>query len=320
MNFNHKRAIGRFHLLTAKASLAFLSALLPIACTWPDWKKEYPPVAAPHTRVEAVRETIHGVELTDPYRWLEDQQSPETRAWIDAQNDYTRKMLASFKGREAIKKRLGELMKIDTMSAPIARGGRYFFSRKLADQDLWVIVMREGLDGKDQVLVDPHPMSPDHSTSVGIMDISDDGKLLAYFVREGGKDETAVRFLDVDSRRELTDALPPARYFGLSLAPDKSGFYYSRHGEEGSRIYYHKMGGEPASDRKIFGDGYGPEKLVYAFLSENGRHLVITVHHGSAAKKTEVYSKNAALDGPIIPIVNDLDARFEPQVGGDTLY
>ncbi len=310
------------NLIRAKA-VVFLVIVLILelsGCSYSEWKSAQPPIPFPATRQENAKDTLHGIEIADPYRWLEDQQSPETRQWIETQNRYTRAMIGQYEGREAIKKRLGELMRVDSIGLPVERAGRYFFMKKLADQDLNVIYMRRGLTGKDEILVDPHPLSPDRSTSVGIMDISDDGTLLAYSLRQGGKDEVAVKLLNVDTGETLSDSMPPGRYFGVSITQDKHSIYYSRHDESGSRIYVHAIGDDPANDKKIFGDGYGPGQLVSAFVSDNGKHLIIVVNHGSAAKKTEVYAKNLSVNGSIVNIVNDLDARFEPEVGGDTLY
>jgi len=274
----------------------------------------------PKTRTENVNEVLHGVEIVDPYRWLEDQNSPETRAWIDAQNEYTDSRLGSLPGRDEIKQRLAQLIKIDAIGTPRVRNGRYFFSRRRADHDLYVIYTRDGLKGQDQVLLDPHPMSPDRTTSVNLLDVSDDGTLIAYGVRDGGQDEIAINLLDVNTRKTLPDHLPKARHFGVSLKPDKSGFYYSRHGADGPRVYYHAMGTDPKNDVEIFGKGYGPEKIIAADLSEDGQWLVLTVLHGSAADKTEVYVKDVANQGPIVTIVNDIQARFFGDVGGDTLF
>jgi len=265
----------------------------------------------PETKTDDVVENLHGVELVDPYRWLEDQNSPETRAWIEEQNKLTRSVLDPLDGRKAIEQRLSELMKIDSIGMPIARGGRYFFMRRRADQDLFLIMMREG--GADHILIDPHPMSADHTTSVQLLDVSDDGRLIAYAIRAGGEDETTIRLFDVDSLWDLEEVLPRARYFGVSLKPDKSGFYYTRHESEGPRVYYHPMGPDPASDVRIFGEGYGPEKIISAGLSEDGRMLIITVFHGAGARKTEIYFQDLNDGGPITALVNDLDARFSAE-------
>ncbi|HEX9975527.1 MAG TPA: hypothetical protein VGD14_25980, partial [bacterium] len=180
--------------------------------------------APPPTRTDNVAETIHGVAIVDPYRWLENQDSSETRAWIDAQNQFTHSIIDKLPGREKLEKRLTELMKTDRISMPLERNGRYFLSKRSADQEQWVIYMRQSLEGEDVVLIDPHPMSPDHTTSVDLLDISNDGTMMAYGIQEGGQDEQSVRLFDVDQKSDLPDQLPKARYFGVSIKPDKSGF------------------------------------------------------------------------------------------------
>ncbi|MFQ5817769.1 MAG: prolyl oligopeptidase family protein [Terriglobia bacterium] len=276
------------------------------------------PKLPPKTRTDNVKEILHGVEIVDPYRWLEDQQSPETRAWIDAQNEYTQSVIGSLAGREQLKQRLTELMKIDTLGQPRVRNGRYFFSKRLANQDLFVIYMRKGLTGKDEVLIDPHPWSPDRTTSATLLDVSNDGSVVAYGVRQGGEDEITVKLLEVDTRKDLPDQLPRARYFSVSLKPDKTGFYYARHGAEGPRIYYHAMGEDPVADRELFGTGYGPDKIIAAELSEDGRYLLITVFHGWV--RSEVYYQDLAKPGPIVPVVNDIAALFGGEIAGDQLF
>jgi prolyl oligopeptidase len=274
----------------------------------------------PKTKTDNVTETLHGVTITDPYRWLEDQKSPETRAWIDAQNEYTQSLLGAVPGRDKIKQRLEQLMKIDTIGVPSARGDRYFFSKRRADQNQAVIYMRKGLDGKDEVLIDPNTMSADQTTSVNRLDVTLDGKLMAYGVRQGGEDEISVALMDVDTRKELPDRLPKGRYFGISVRPDKSGFFYSRFSLSGSRVYYHAMGTDPSKDEEIFGKGYGPLHIIGANLSDDGRYLVITVNHGSSATKSEVYFKDVEKNGPVTAIVNDIDASFSSGIAGDRLY
>lgn len=276
--------------------------------------------APPTTRVDNVTETLHGVTITDPYRWLEDQGSPETRAWINTQNEYTSSILGALPIRARIRERLTELLKIDTISTPFARGGRYFLSKRRADQNQAVIYVRHGLTGKDEVLLDPNTMSADQLTSVQIQDVSADGKLLVYSVRRGGEDEVTISLLDVDSRKELADRLPKAR-IAVSLKPDKTGFYYSRFTNNvGGRIYYHQMGSDPAKDIEVFGKGYGPEVYVGANVSPDGRYLFLMASHGSAGDKAELYFQDLKTNGPITPIVNDINAGFSADVAGDHLY
>jgi prolyl oligopeptidase len=276
--------------------------------------------APPATRKDDVRETIQGVEIADPYRWLEDQSAPETRSWIDTQNAYTRSILGGLPGKAGLEKRLGELLRVDVIGIPTERRGRYFFSRRLADKDLPILYLRQGLSGKDEVLVDPLPLSPDHSTSVGFADISQDGSLVAYTVRQGGEDEVTVKLLDVDGRKELPDVLPRARYSGIGLTRDKKTIYYSKQTPEGPRVFRHAMGTDVAGDAKIFGDGYGPEKIIGVGLSDDGRYLQLVVSHGSAATQTEIYFQDLQTGGPIVTVVNDVKARFFPEIAGDRMF
>jgi len=278
------------------------------------------PNAPPPTHRDEVKEVLHGVEIADPYRWLENQKSPETRAWIEAENAYTRSRLRSLPGREQIAQQLSALMKIETISTPIERNGRYFFSKRLAGQDLFVIYVRKCPKGPDEVLIDPHPMSKDHSTSVSLEDVVRDGTLVAYGVRRGGEDETTIKLLDVDTRKSLPDELPRAYYFGASIKLDKSGIYYSRRTPQGPRVFYHAMGTDTQRDVELFGKGYGPEVIINSNLSDDGRYLVIHVAYGSAADKTEIYYQDLALQTPIQTVVNDISARFYGSVGGNHLF
>ena len=302
-----------------RKSPRWLSPLLLLAVSAP-WLRAGERLSPPKTRTDDVREVIHGVQIADPYRWLEDQESPETRAWINAQNKYSRALLDSWPRREALKRRLTELLRVDTVSVPTVRGGRYFFLKRSANQEQAILYMRKALNGKNQVLIDPNPLSPDHNVAVSLRAVSEDGSLVAYSLRRGGEDETPINVLDVDAGRELPDRLPKGRYFSVSFKSDHTGFYYSLHTAAGPRVYYHAMGTNPAKDTEIFGKGYGTDKIIEARLSDEGRYLLIQVEHGSAADQTEVYVQDIRDHGPIVPIVNDLPARFEGEIGGQQLF
>jgi len=282
--------------------------------------QEGAPPRPPKTKTDDVTERIQGVEIADPYRWLEDQQAPDTRAWIDAQNKYTRAYLDSWPGRAALKQRLTALMKVEDVDVPTERNGKYFFKRRAADQDQGVLYLRVGPGGKDEVLVDPNPLSPDKNISVDLRDVSSDGTLVAYSLRNGGEDETSLRLLDVSTRTELPDQLPKHLYFDFAIKPDKSGLYYSWATPEGPRLSYHAMGSDPAKDPELFGKGYGPDKGIACELSEDGHYLTITVFYGSAADRTEIYFQDLQKGGPIRPLVNDIPARFFGEVGGDRIF
>ncbi|MGB8541954.1 MAG: prolyl oligopeptidase family serine peptidase [Candidatus Acidiferrales bacterium] len=275
----------------------------------------------PPAPVDDVKETIHGVVVSDPYRWLEDQNSPETRAWIDVQNACTQNVLKKLPGDAAISKRLAELIKVDTINLPVARAGRYFYSKRAAGQDLFVLYMRRGPAGAEEVLVDPTSLSPDHTTSVNFEGYSDDGKLVAYGVRKGGEDEVSLHLIDTDTRKEIPDSLPRARYLsGASFKTDKTGFYYSKLTDAGPRAYYHAMGTSSEQDKEIFGEGYGADKILSVDVSENGRYLLFMVFYGSACEKSEVYFQDLVQAGPITPIVKTINSCFQGEIAGDTLY
>lgn len=302
-----------------KRSVWLLTVLLAVALAPFAFSQNGDLPKPPATRVDNVTDVLHGVQLVDPYRWLEDQNAPETRAWIDQQNAYSRSLLDPLPARKALAARLGELLKVDFIGTPRVRGNRYFFSKRAADQDLSVIYMREGRTGKDQALLDPHTLSADRSLSVGLGDISADGKRLVYTIRKGGEDEVRVKVFDVEKRQDLPDEMPRGRY-GVSLKPDGSGFYYTRFLKEGFRVFYHAMGTPMEQDKKVFGDGYGPEKIIGANLSEDGRYLLISVIHGSAADRSEIYLLDTAKPEPIVTVAKDLKARSFASAYGGRLY
>lgn len=272
--------------------------------------------APPPSQVDAVVDTLHGVPIVDPYRWLEDQESPETRAWIDVQNEYTRSILDSLPGREKLRQRLSELIRFDYVSIPSQRNNRYFTYKRSAEQNQYVICMRQGIDGKDEVLVDPHTLSPDLTTSVSMKGISEDGTVLAYGIRQGGEDEQSIKLLNVDTGEEMPDQLPRAVYWNISLKPDLSGFYYSRREEQGSRIYYHNMGSRQADDEMIFGDEYGSDKSASCRLSQDGKYLIITVHYGTSGRN-EIYFQNLSVQDTIKALVKGIDAHFYGLFAGE---
>ncbi len=283
-----------------------------------------PPPPPPEAR--PVTETIHGVTITDPYRWLEDGQSPATRAWIAAQMKYTEDYLSQVKVRPEIVKRLTELVRVETYGIPFEAGGRYFFSKRLPEENQASIYMRKGLTGADERLIDATKLSTDQQTNVSIADVSEDGSLLLYAVREGGADEESVHILDVNSGKEAPDVLPRARYLGISLTPDKQAIYYSKFEGKLTEVYLHRMGMLVSTDQLIFGghfngETFGAMELISVDVSENGRYLIIRVGHGVPPKRVDVYVKDLRVaEAPIRPIIHGIDDRFVPANYEDDLY
>ena len=288
--------------LRAVTGIAGAALVVAIAAAGAQQGVAVPP--PPPTEVREVVDTLHGVDVPDPYRWLEDQEAPETRAWIDAQNAYTDTVLDALPGRDRLRDLAAAVLEREAVGLPNERGGRYFYSRRGADQDLAVLYVREGLDGEERVLIDPHPMSPDHTTSVELRDISDDGGQVAYAVREGGVDEVSIRVRGVDTGDDLADVLPAARYGAVTLAPDGGGLYYERYGDVAPRVMYHAFGTPMADDVQLFGAGYERHQIPVTVVSDDGRWMVVHVIEGSSGP-TEIHVKDLAHDTPFVTAIAD---------------
>jgi prolyl oligopeptidase len=273
----------------------------------------------PKTRVDNVKDAYGMTAVVDPYRWLEDQDSKETRLWIEAQERCTEAALGNLSGKDAITERLRALYQIDSYGLPEEHGGRYFFTKRLAGQDLAQICMRRGANAADEVLVDPLPWSADHSASALIEKISKDGKFLYYGRREGGQDEVTVHVLDIDAHKDWPDVLPSADYGSVEPTNDHTGIYYTKATPDGPRAYYHAVGTDPASDKLLFGEKLDKEKELALEPSEDNSYLCYLVIFGAGSEKTEVYLQNLKKHGPIVPVVNDLHSLFWTAWAGNTL-
>jgi prolyl oligopeptidase len=280
----------------------------------------------PPTATETVTDNLHGTEIADPYRWLEDAKSPQTRAWIASQMKYTEDYLTQVKIRPQIVDDLTKLQRVDVYSVPSEYGGKIFFEKRLADENQSSIYMRDGWKGADVRLVDATKLSADQNTSVTINDISDDGKVLVYGIRQGGADEESVHILNVDTKQELSDSLPSDRYFGVSLSPDKQGLYYARFTHQGTTVHYHKLGTPPADDAMLFGNSYRGEKLgemelVGVGVTDNGRYLMIRIGRGVPATREDILVKDLRRpDSEIVPLVYGLEARTSAANIGDRFF
>ena len=275
----------------------------------------------PRTRVKVVIDRMHGVDIPDPYRWLEDQKSPETRAWIAEQNAYTRTFLDGIPGRERLRSQLEGLSRVDTQGAPDVRGRRYFFRRRSADQEQNVIVVRDGLRGDERVLVDPATMSADGSVSVFMQGVAQDGRILAWSKRVGGQDEAEVLFLDVETGKLLADRLPPGVYYSVFVLPNKRGFLYSRRRSEGTRVLEHRFGTPISDDRVLFGEGIPDDKLIWLQFSEDGRFVAAFVNDGAGGNaRSRVYVMDRSAGKEFKPLVTDVSATFRGVFGGQTLF
>src|SRR5712692_11392564 len=253
----------------------------------------------PAARIDSAKDTYGSTVVADPYRWLEDQDSPETRAWISAEQSCTEASLSKLPGRAQLAARLAQLLHTDAFEAPVERGGRYFFRKRTGSQDLFQLYVRRATNGPDELLIDPLPWTPDHSASVTLENVSRDGKFVFYGRRDGGRDEITPRVLEVDAKQTLPDAFPKAQYFALEPTPDNRAVYYSMVTPEGPRAFVHRMGDDPAKDQMIFGKDLGKDKILWLQLSEDGKYLVYGIAYGAGSEKTEIYVQNVKDNGPI---------------------
>jgi prolyl oligopeptidase len=274
--------------------------------------------APPPTLVEPVTEVLHGVEITDPYRWLEDQNSPRTRAWIEEQTAYARSYLDAIPGREQIRQRVRELLAFkEVISEPWNVGDRHFFLKREEDREQPVIAMRKGLFGEETVLVDPALRATGTSTAVSIVAISQDGNFLAYSVRQGGTDHSSVEILDIQKNTVLPDCLPEGFCTGFVFAPDGAGFYYSHRDLLDPRPKYkaalwHSFGSDRSQDGEVFFAGEGPNLFLGILDSLESNLLAYAVFSTGKHPTTSIYLQRLEPGAAPRLLLRDIEGCFVP--------
>ena len=275
--------------------------------------------APPDAATDPVVDSYSGTRLTDNYRWLEDTKSPETRAFLDSENAYTARYFKSVRMRTDVVEDLEALEHVASWSMPLQRGENLYFMKRLPDEDQASIYVRRGWMGKDERLIDPAAISRDTNTSIDLADVSKDGNLIAYEVRQGGSDDTTIRVFDMKAKKALEDELPAGLYWSIGFAPDGKAFYYSRTNKDGSLIFEHALGTRPAGDKLIFGHEFydeplGPIDLLQSEVTEDGRYLVVTVEHGIPAKRVDIVFRDLKKpQSPFQVLVWGIESRFEAQ-------
>jgi prolyl oligopeptidase len=276
-----------------------------------------PLISPPFSALRPVTEILHGVTITDPYRWLEKQDSPGTRAWIAEQTRYARTYIDSIPGRERIRERVRQLLDVETCDSFLKTGPRYFFRKRLPGQEQPCIYLRDGAEGEDQLLVDPSARGVGPYTAVKPIQVSPDGKLLLFEVKRGGERSGTFEILDMPSRKILPDALPHGCLRGFAFAPDSGSFYYSLEATAAKKPFYraafkHVLGTDRTSDREIFCAGED-EKLRLVLVS-GGRTLGFLIYRFAAKTYTSFYLWGMGSSRQAIPIVRDADYRFSPRI------
>jgi len=285
------------------------------------------------TRKTDVVDTLHGVKVPDPYRWLEDGDSAEVKAWTDTQNAHTRKVIDAIAGRDALKGEVTELLQIGYVSAPAIRRGknglRYFHTKREGAQNQPTLYVRDGHGGKDRALIDVAALSDDGTTALDWWYPSWDGRFLAWGKSESGSEDSVLQIRDVATGTDLPDKIDRARHASIAWLPDGKSFYYSRYPEPGTvpageeryhaRIYLHVIGTDPKTDKVVFGEGRDKTDIPQVMISPNGRWLVVRVHMGW--DKSEVYLKDLSKAGaPWTEVAVKTQALFEPIPRNDRLW
>ena len=279
----------RNSLLAGAASVLVASAAPAIAQGQDLAAPEYP-----ETRAGDVVDTQFGVDVADPYRWLENdvRVDEEVADWVERQNAVTNAFLAQLPGREALKERITQLTDYERFGLPTSKGGHYFYTRNNGLQNQSVLYVRDGLDGEPRELIDPNEWADDGATALADYAITDDGSKLLYAIQDGGSDWRTVKVMDVATGAVLEDTVEWVKFSNLDWAKDGSGFYYSRFPATGEgetfqalntnqQVYFHKLGTQQGKDRLIYETPEQPELNHTAQVSDDGRWLVVTSSSGT---------------------------------------
>ncbi len=276
----------------------------------------------PFTPIDDVVDSIHGVNIPDPYRWLEDGTSPQTRDWLERQNAFTREYLDRIDGREKIKCRMRQFLEIETYHSPLLAQHRYVFRKRLPYQEQPCIYRREGIDGPDELLIDPVVRGWDTYTAIKPLAISPDARILAYEVKQGGERTSRVELFDMDSSKLLSDALPHGYLRAFAFAPDSRSFYYAVEPLDQAApfsrlLYQHTLGERIEDDRVIFDAGNAPTTRLG--LVSGKQYQLILVQRVTDRVRTDCYMRKHNSRLAATCVLRDVDYCFTPQFADDRI-
>src|SRR5258706_6714479 len=244
----------------------------------------------PRAEVRALVEDWYGNKVVDNYRWLEDGASADTQKWVAEEMAYTRGVLDPLPGREAIHKRLWELLHIGDIGVPKIGGKYYFYTRRDGAQNQAVLYVREGIDREDQVLLDVNLLAADGTVALDWFWPAEHGKYIAYGTSASGSEMSTLHVVETKTGKILSDTIERRRGASVSWSLKTSGFYYTRYPKKGDvpegqerynrHVFYHELGGDPETDPFIFGERRDAEDWPDVSLDNDGRMLLITVAQG----------------------------------------
>ncbi len=266
-------------------------------------------------------DTFHGVAVADPYRWLEDPDTPESRAWIEAENEITFDYLGGVEQRDDIQERLTELWDYEKFGTPFKEGGRYFYTRNDGLQNQSVLYVADSLHARPRVLLDPNTFSDDGTISLAGYTVSDNGRYIAYGTSDGGSDWRTWQVKDIETGELLEDRVEWVKFSGTSWTKDNEGFFYSRYDApkadeelQGSnyfqKLYYHRLGDPQSEDELIY---ERPDHKEWGFsgnVTDDGRYLIISVWQGSANKNRVFYKDLSYPQSEVVELLHEADAQY----------
>jgi prolyl oligopeptidase len=263
----------------------------------------------------------HGTKVADPYRWLEDTDSADTHAWVEAENKLTFSYLDKIPYRQPIHERLTKLWNYERYTAPRQEGGRYFYDHNNGLQNQNVLLVAESLSAEPRLLLDPNLLSADGTIAVSDTAISDNGKLMAYGIATSGSDWNEWHVRDVDTGKDLPDDIKWVKFSGASWTKDNKGFYYSRYDEpKGAsmrdtnyfqKLYYHRLGTAQAEDKLIYERPDNKEMGFAGSVTDDGHYLIISVWQGTSPKNRLYYKDLTQNDSPVVKLLDDFDAQYQ---------
>lgn len=276
----------------------------------------------PVTRTTNQLDVYHGVTVADPYRWLEDDNSPETKAWVAAQNRVTFSYLEKIPQRDAIRKRLKQLWDYERYGIPFKEGGRYFFSRNDGLQNQSVLYTLSSLDDKPGVLLDPNKLSRDGTVALSGMSVSHDGNYLAYGISVAGSDWEEWKIRDIRSGRDTDDDLKWIKDSGASWMKDGSGVFYSRYDAPSEvakltaanyfqKLYFHRLGTPQSADRLVYHRDDHKDWGFAGDVTEDGHYLIISVWQGTDRRNRVYYLDLTRSDARVVELLNEFDAQYQ---------
>jgi prolyl oligopeptidase len=290
--------------------------LLLAGCAMQKTRFEYP-----NTRKLEHQDVLHGISVPDPYRWLEDDNAPETEAWVAAQNKVTFAHLDAIPERTVIRERLTKLWDYEKFGIPFHEGGRYFFSRNDGLQNQSTLYVTDELAGEARLLLDPNTLSTNGTVALSRYVVSPDGNLMAYGLSSAGSDWQEWRVRDVRTGEDLIDHLKWVKFSGVSWTKDNTGFYYSRYDapDENSeltgqnyfhKVYYHRLGADQSADELIYERADEKEWGFGATVTDDGNYLIITVWKGTDPRTRLYYRDLRKPDGEMVHLLDDFDADY----------